>query len=412
MRSVITINADLRSAACRKPSRSPAKRRSWTCRPARAHADGDRQRGRSRRCRPRAATATSSRPCRASRRRASTRAPTRSMNFFTARGGRGNEGTIQIDGMNVGSAFNGGGVAGFGYDTANATEIQVTVAGGLGEADRGGPAVQHDSAHRRQQLQRHRLPQLRRRVVAGRATSTTSCAASASPRCPGLIKNWDTNFALGGPIKRDRLWFFGNVRSFGQHTDVPGLYGNTNAGNPARGSTCRTPSLKARNANAKMIDAIRLTGQLTPKNKLGLLLRLSEELRRLVVHARTAISAASRGDDWVALGAIGGFGSDSPESGNSVGRPREDRPGDWTSTGHQQAAARGRPVVVQQPLGRLSPGAGARPELIPVTELIDTPATACPVPIFTYRGRELRSATTSSTTCGAPRRRTSPARTA
>ena len=62
------------------------------------------------------------------------------MNFFTARGGRGNEGTIQIDGMNVGSAFNGGGVAGFGYDTANAAEIQVTIAGGLGETDRGGPA--------------------------------------------------------------------------------------------------------------------------------------------------------------------------------------------------------------------------------------------------------------------------------
>src|SRR5262245_43441604 len=32
-----------------------------------------------------------------------------STNFFTARGGRGNEGTIQIDGMNVGSSFNGGG---------------------------------------------------------------------------------------------------------------------------------------------------------------------------------------------------------------------------------------------------------------------------------------------------------------
>ena len=62
------------------------------------------------------------------------------MNFFTSRGGRGNEGTVQIDGMNVGSAFNGGGVAGFGYDTANAAEVQVTVAGGLGEADRGGPA--------------------------------------------------------------------------------------------------------------------------------------------------------------------------------------------------------------------------------------------------------------------------------
>ena len=61
------------------------------------------------------------------------------MIFFTSRGGRSNEGTVQIDGMNVGSAFNGGGVAGYGYDTTNAQEVQLTVAGGLGEADRGGP---------------------------------------------------------------------------------------------------------------------------------------------------------------------------------------------------------------------------------------------------------------------------------
>src|ERR1044071_2177719 len=33
------------------------------------------------------------------------------MVFFTSRGGRSNEGTVQMDGMNVGSAFNGGGVA-------------------------------------------------------------------------------------------------------------------------------------------------------------------------------------------------------------------------------------------------------------------------------------------------------------
>src|SRR5437667_8092522 len=60
--------------------------------------------------------------------------------FFTSRGGRGNEGTVPIDGMNVGSAFNGGGVSSFAYDFANAQELQVTVAGGMGETDRGGPA--------------------------------------------------------------------------------------------------------------------------------------------------------------------------------------------------------------------------------------------------------------------------------
>ena len=60
--------------------------------------------------------------------------------FFTSRGGRGQEGTVQVDGMNVGSAFGGGGVSSFAYDFVNAQEVQVTVAGGMGESDRGGPA--------------------------------------------------------------------------------------------------------------------------------------------------------------------------------------------------------------------------------------------------------------------------------
>ena len=51
---------------------------------------------------------------------------------------------------------------------------------------------------------------------------------------PALIKNWDTNFALGGPIVRDRLWFFDNVRSYGNHQEIPGLFGNLNAGDPTK----------------------------------------------------------------------------------------------------------------------------------------------------------------------------------
>ena len=105
------------------------------------------------------------------------------MTFFTAHGGRGNEGTMQIDGMNVGAAFNGGGVSGFGYDTANAAEVQVTVAGGLGEVDRGGPAFNMIPKTGGNTFSGSVLQQLRRRMVAGRATSTTSCAASGSPRC-------------------------------------------------------------------------------------------------------------------------------------------------------------------------------------------------------------------------------------
>jgi hypothetical protein len=65
---------------------------------------------------------------------------TPSNNFFTSRGGRNSEGNIQLDGMNVGSSVGGGGVSGYQYDMSNAAEVQVTIAGGLAEVDRGGPA--------------------------------------------------------------------------------------------------------------------------------------------------------------------------------------------------------------------------------------------------------------------------------
>ena len=45
-------------------------------------------------------------------------APT--MRIFTSHGGRGNEGRVQVDGLNVGAAFNGGGVSGYIMDTTNA----------------------------------------------------------------------------------------------------------------------------------------------------------------------------------------------------------------------------------------------------------------------------------------------------
>src|SRR4051812_1230575 len=113
-----------------------------------------------------------------------------STNFFTSRGGRGNEGTIQIDGMNVGSAFNGGGVAGFGYPIADAQEVQITVAGGLGEVDRGGP-------------QFNLVPKTGGNKLAGTGFASTAGKWSQGSNLddtlrsygitevPGLIKNWD-----------------------------------------------------------------------------------------------------------------------------------------------------------------------------------------------------------------------------
>ena len=39
----------------------------------------------------------------------------------------------------------------------------------------------------------------------------------------GLIKQWDFSSSLGGPVKRDKLWFFVNARTLGSYLTIPGL---------------------------------------------------------------------------------------------------------------------------------------------------------------------------------------------
>ena len=73
------------------------------------------------------------------------------MIVFGGRGGRGNEGQSQIDGLGTGAAINGGGVSGYGQ-LETAQEVVMTTAGGLGEAEQGGPLVNFIPKSGRQQL--------------------------------------------------------------------------------------------------------------------------------------------------------------------------------------------------------------------------------------------------------------------
>jgi hypothetical protein len=306
-----------------------------------------------------------------------------STNFFTARGGRGNEGTVQIDGMNVGSAFNGGGVAGFGYPIGESSEIQVTIAGGLGETDRGGPAF-------------NLIPKTGGNSFSG--TGFLSAAGKWSQGnnlddqlrafgiadVPGLIKNWDTNLAVGGPIVKDRLWFFNNVRSYGNHQDIPGLFGNKNAGDQSKWTYLRDDSVKARAAAAKMIEAIRLTGQVSQKNKVGFYLDY-QSVCNGSAYTKGATQCRDRGDDWTALGSLGAgfFGALAPEAGNVWDNREKITQFTWSSpvsskllldAGFSQFASR---------FGGQIPG-GALTDFIPVQE--QSTLGGVPVGNFTYRG--------------------------
>jgi len=59
------------------------------------------------------------------------------MIVFGGRGGRSNEGRVQVDGLNTGASLNGGGVSGYRQDIENATEVAISTSGGMGEVEVG-----------------------------------------------------------------------------------------------------------------------------------------------------------------------------------------------------------------------------------------------------------------------------------
>src|SRR5688572_25035946 len=189
--------------------------------------------------------------------------PTPEMTFFSARGGNANEGRVMIDGMNVAAAFNGGGVSSLTYNTNDTAEIQVLISGGLGENETGGPSM-------------NLIPRSGGNRFAGQAFWNGAGDWSRSEniddelrsfgitRGPALKTSWDLNGSYGGPIKRDRLWFHGAVRNYGNARLVEGaLGGNLHAGNPNSWEYAADTSVEeVRNVQGRDIYSLRLTGQL------------------------------------------------------------------------------------------------------------------------------------------------------
>jgi len=126
------------------------------------------------------------------------------MIVFGGRGGRSNEGRVQVDGLNTGASLNGGGVSGYRQDIENASEIAMFTSGGLGETEVGGPGM-------------NIIPKTGGNTFAGHFFATgfnssmqgdnfTQRVIDAGLRRPNRTNyNYDTSVSGGGPLIKDRL---------------------------------------------------------------------------------------------------------------------------------------------------------------------------------------------------------------
>jgi hypothetical protein len=84
-----------------------------------------------------------------------------------------------------------------------------------------------------------------------------------------IDKIWDFNFGIGGPIFRDKLWFYGSARHWGVHSPVTNTF-DVPSGASVFG--CQSGAIScAQGIDDQQIKSavVRLTWQMTPRNKIS-----------------------------------------------------------------------------------------------------------------------------------------------
>ena len=185
---------------------------------------------------------------------------------FNMRGGPGNEGRLTVDGLSLGASLNGTGVSYTVADVGNAQEVVFSTSGSLGEAENAGPAM-------------NLVPRQGGNRFSGtffangandslQSDNFTEAVRAAGLRAPNkLAKIWDMSAAIGGPIRRDRIWFFSATRYQGNHRLVGGMFRNRNEGNVNEWLYAADEGHQAvADSDWKNVSA-RITWQATARNK-------------------------------------------------------------------------------------------------------------------------------------------------
>src|SRR5688572_29441867 len=293
------------------------------------------------------------------------------MTFFSANGGANNEGRMAVNGMTVGAARSGG-VSSYVYDAVGVEEVSIRVGGGLGETDTGGPIM-------------NIIPRSGGNTFAGTGFFSNAgdwsrgdnlndeLRAVGLTETPGIIQAHDASISYGGPILRDRLWFYGQYRNLDTQTAVEGVTANSNAGNASRWDWMSSP-VNSRLVQDRQIALGRFSGQ---AGRSRLQVNYEYQKRCEGTPLTTAGEGChNRGEDWVGLGTT----TQSPEATGTAGRGYFEWPfhltqGSWTMPVNNKLL-----LDANLTFFRYNPAFGFPPpdgitNLIPVTE--QSTALAC-----------------------------------
>ena len=175
--------------------------------------------------------------------------------YMTVNGSRQTDTTVQVDGMNLNSLMNDGQVQAYFSDAAMA-EVTYQTSGVTADVSTGGVRI-------------NMTPKDGGNIFSGQAflggtdgdwqanNVTRRLRARGLGRGSRVAKIQDINVGVGGPIKKDKLWFFASWRRIATDSVIPGSYF---ANDPAAAGT----GIEDQWIQNQMV---RLTWQVNQKNK-------------------------------------------------------------------------------------------------------------------------------------------------
>ena len=149
--------------------------------------------------------------------------------IFPVHGGRGVESRLTVEGMNISNPPGGNQPPNYTADIGNAAEVSITTSGGLGESETGG-------------VQMNIVPKQGGNRLSGLIASSGFSKGMQSNNYTDELKAkgagapnptyhvYDIGASLGGPIVKDKLWYYMSWRQQGSRRNILNVYYNQNAG--------------------------------------------------------------------------------------------------------------------------------------------------------------------------------------
>ena len=187
---------------------------------------------------------------------------------FPIHGGRQLEGRLLLDGLTIGSPPAGNSATIYDVDAGQAQEVTLTSSGGLGEPETAG-------------LVMNIVPKaggndMRASLFASgtgerlqSSNLTPELTAQGVIAAPPYTKVYDVSGTIGGPIARDRLWYFASAHTGGSTRKSTNVYYNRNAGDSSQWRYAADVTRQAYSDRTFENMSGRLTWQMLPHHKVS-----------------------------------------------------------------------------------------------------------------------------------------------